>query len=151
MMDWLCPAAGLAVKRKAKDEAGRIGHSALVLANGLLLLGEKLSSPDRRFQTKRLSPLSAGCKTQNLVLFVDHVDAHCAQAHAAGAATAAGPELHGHGSGNWAERSHDAVDPESQLWWLTQRIRSRTDRGRQRGWPTGVATMRPLHTIEDAP
>ena len=122
MLDWLCPAAGLAVKRKAEGEAGRIGHSALVPADGLILLGEELSGPDRRFQTKRLSPLSAGCKTQNLVLFVDHVDAHCAQARAAGATTAAGPELHGHGSGDWAERSHDAVDPEDQLWWLTQRI-----------------------------
>lgn len=123
MIDWLCSAFGFAVKLKVEDDDGRIKHSELVLADGLIMVGEELSGPHRRFQTNRLSPLNAGCNTQNLMVFVDDVDAHCAQARAAGATIVAEPELHDYGSDYWADRSYGAVDPEGHLWWFTQRVR----------------------------
>ncbi len=123
MIDWLCSAFGFVVKLKVEGEDGRIEHSELVLADGLIMVGEEMSGPSRRFQTNRLSPLGAGCNTQNLMVFVDDVDAHCAQARAAGAAIVAEPELHDYGSGYWADRSYGAIDPEGHLWWFTQRVR----------------------------
>ena len=123
MIDWLCSAFGFAVKLKVEGDDGRIEHSESVLADGLIMVGEELSGPNHRFQTNRLSPLSAGCNTQNLMVFVDDVDAHCALARAAGAAMVAKPELHDDGSDYWADRSYGATDPEGHLWWFTQRIR----------------------------
>ena len=123
MIDWLCSAFGFEIRLKVEGEGGRIEHSELTLADGLIMVGEELSGEARRFQTDRLSPLAAGCNTQNLMVYVDDVDAHCAQARAAGARIVAEPELHDYGDGYWADRSYGAIDPEGHLWWFTQRIR----------------------------
>lgn len=123
MIDWLCSAFGFTVQLKVEGDGGRIEHSELVLADGLIMVGEEMSGPTRRFETNRLSPLSAACNTQNLMVYVDDVHAHCAQARAAGASIVAEPELHDYGDGYWADRSYGAIDPEGHLWWFTQRIR----------------------------
>ena len=123
MIDWLCTAFGFEIRLKVEGEGGRIEHSELTLADGLIMVGEELSGEARRFHTDRWSPLSAGCNTQNLMVYVDDVDAHCARARAAGARVVAEPELHDYGVDYWADRSYGAIDPEGHLWWFTQRIR----------------------------
>lgn len=123
MIDWLCKAFGFEVRLKVEGQGGRIEHSELTLADGLIMVGEELRGDARRFETDRLSPLNAGCNTQNLMVYVDDVDAHCARARAAGARIVAEPELHDYGADYWADRSYGAIDPEGHLWWFTQRIR----------------------------
>ena len=123
MIDWLCEAYGFECKLKVEGENGRIEHSELTYGEGLIMVGEELAGDARRFNTNRLSPLNAGCNTQNLMVFVDDVDAHCAHARAAGAQVVAEPELHDYGDDYWADRSYGATDPEGHLWWFTQRIR----------------------------
>jgi uncharacterized glyoxalase superfamily protein PhnB len=123
MIDWLCQAYGFEVRLKVEGEGGRIEHSELCLGDGVIMVGEEMSGPARRFQTNRLSPLNAGCNTQNLMVYVDDVDAHCASARAAGAQIVAEPELHDYGDDYWADRSYGAIDPEGHLWWFTQRVR----------------------------
>jgi uncharacterized glyoxalase superfamily protein PhnB len=87
------------------------------------MVGEEMSGEGRRFETNRLSPLNAGCNTQNLMVFVDDADAHCERARKAGARIVAEPELHDYGDDYWADRSYGAIDPEGHLWWFTQRVR----------------------------
>ena len=93
------------------------------MADGLIRVGQALSGPARRFETDHLSPLDAGCNTQNLMVYVDDIDGHCEQARQAGARIVAEPELHDYGDDYWADRSYGALDPEGHLWWFSQRIR----------------------------
>jgi uncharacterized glyoxalase superfamily protein PhnB len=123
MIDWLCTAFGFELRLKVEGDDGRIEHSELVYGDGLIMVGRELSGDEQRFDTTRLSPASAGCNTQNLMVYVDDVDAHCEVARAAGAKIVAEPELHDYGDDYWADRSYGAIDPEGHLWWFTQRIR----------------------------
>jgi len=123
MIDWLCRAFGFSLKLKVEGEGGCIVHSELTYGDGLVMVGEERSGAAARFATPHLSPLSAGGNTQNLMVYVDDVDEHCAQARAAGARIVAEPALHDYGDEYWADRSYGAQDPEGHLWWFSQRIR----------------------------
>ena len=124
MIDWLCQAFGFQVRLKVTGDDGRIEHSELSFGDdGLIMVGEELFDADRRFDTDRKSPLKAGCNTQNLMVYVDDVDAHCAQARTLGARIVAEPELHDHGPDHWADRCYGCLDPEGHLWWFMQRVR----------------------------
>ncbi len=123
MIDWLCAAFGFELRLKVQGDDGRLEHSELVYGDGLIMVGREMSGDEQRFDTTRLSPATAGCNTQNLMIYVDDVDAHCAAARAAGAKIVAEPELHDYGDEHWADRGYAAIDPEGHLWWFTQRIR----------------------------
>lgn len=124
MIDWLCAAFAFEVKIKVVGEGGRIDHSELVLGDdSLIMVGEEVRGTARRFETDCLSPLSAGGNTQNLMVYVDDVDAHCERARAAGARVVAEPALHDYGEAYWADRSYGCIDPEGHLWWFAQRMR----------------------------
>ena len=84
--------------------------------------GERTGSASRWGVDMR-SPRAAGCNTQGLMVFVDDVDAHCAQARAAGARIVDEPSVHDYGEEYWADRAYGAVDPEGHLWWFVQRLR----------------------------
>ena len=123
MIDWLCEAYGFEIRLKVEGDGGRIVHSELTYGDGLVMVGEEANGERRRFDVDVLSPRTAGGNTQNLMVYVDDVDAHCAKARAAGARIASEPALHDYGDDYWADRSYGAVDPEGHLWWFTQRIR----------------------------
>ena len=122
MLDWLPRAFGFTVQVRVVEE-GRLVHSQLGYGDGLVMVGEEMAGEARRFGTDRLSPLSARCNTQNLMVYVDDVDAHCALARAAGAQIVAEPDDHDYGEGYWCDRAYGAVDPEGHLWWFVQRLR----------------------------
>ena len=123
MIDWLGSAFGFTVRLKVEDEHGHIKHSELTYGDGLIMVAQESPGDMRRFDTATLSPLTAGGNTQNMMIYVDDLDAHCAQARAAGARIIAEPELHDYGPDYWADRSYGAIDPEGHLWWVSQRIR----------------------------
>jgi uncharacterized glyoxalase superfamily protein PhnB len=127
MIDWLCTAFGFELRLKVVEGEGaeaRIAHSELTFgADGLIMVGEEMSGPAQRFETTRLSPSSAGCNTQNLMVYVDDAPAHCERAREAGARIVAEPEVHDYGPEHWADCSYGAIDPEGHLWWFTQRLR----------------------------
>ena len=122
MLDWLPRAFGFTVQVRVVEE-GRLVHSQLSYGDGLVMVGEELAGEARRFGTDRLSPLAARCNTQNLMVYVDDVDAHCAAARAAGAQIVAEPDDHDYGEGHWCDRAYGAIDPEGHLWWFVQRLR----------------------------
>lgn len=125
MIDWLCRAFGFTVTLKVEGEGGRIEHSELDYGEGRIMVGsEEPAGAAPRFGTRLISPLGAGGTTQSLMVYVDDVDAHCAQARAQGARIVHEPQVHDYGDEHWADRSYGAVDPEGHLWWFSQRLRS---------------------------
>jgi uncharacterized glyoxalase superfamily protein PhnB len=123
MIDWLCRAFGFEVRIKVVDDDGRIEHSELTFGDGLIMVGGEKHGPAQRFGMDMTSPLRAGCNTQNLMVYVDDVDAHCARARSAGATIVDEPSLHDYGEEYWADRAYGASDPEGHLWWFVQRLR----------------------------
>lgn len=124
-IDWLCKAFGFTVRLRVEGEGGSIVHSELEYGDGLIMVGqEEAEGAPPRFARRRLSPLSAPGNSQDLMVYVDDVDAHCATARAAGATIYAEPEVHDYGEDYWADRSYGAMDPEGHHWWFTQRLRS---------------------------
>lgn len=124
-IDWLCQAFGFVVRLKVVEEDGRIKHSELTYGEGLIMVGqEEAEGEPARFGRRRASPASLGACTQDLMLYVDDVDAHCAQARAHGATIVAEPELHDYGAEYWADRSYGAMDREGHFWWFSQRLRN---------------------------
>ena len=123
MIDWLCRAFGFVVRLKVEGEGGRIEHSELTYGEGLIMVGGERTGSASRWGVDMRSPRAAGCNTQGLMVFVDDVDAHCAQARAAGARIVDEPSVHDYGEEYWADRSYGAVDPEGHLWWFVQRLR----------------------------
>lgn len=122
---WLCNAFGFEVRLKVEGEGGRIEHSELTYGEGLIMVAQEDRQSTRDWKRSFRSPKSLdGAATQNIMLFVDEVDAHCARARAAGARIIEEPATHDYGADYWTDRSYGALDLEGHLWWAVQRIRS---------------------------
>ncbi len=123
-IDWLCNAFGFEVRLKVEGEAGRIEHSELTFGEALVMVAQSGGRPNRPLLPPGASPLSiAGANTQNIMLFVDNVDEHCAHARKAGARIVDEPSLHDYGPDYWTDKSYGALDLEGHMWWFTQRVR----------------------------
>jgi len=126
-IDWLCSAFGFEVQLKVEGDDGSIQHSQLVYGDGLVMVGGtgRQDHGKEAYQENLRSPRSlGGAVTQAMCLFVDDVDAHCAQAVAAGAAVFREPSTTDYGDDYWVDRSYGCRDPEGHQWWFMQRLRS---------------------------
>ena len=126
-IDWLCNAFGFMVRIKVAGDDGRIVHSELEFADGLVMVGQTGKSDDGKgaWQAQQVSPAGVGQRnTQSLCLYVDDVDAHCERARAAGARIFREPVTTDHGEQYWSDRSYGATDPEGHMWWFMQRLRT---------------------------
>lgn len=122
-IDWLCRAFGFEVRLKIEGEGGRIEHSELVFGGGLIMVGEEGSKSGRPDGAHRKSPRSAGgANTQNIMVFVDDADAHCARARAAGAKITSEPKTTDYGEDYWTDRTYEAEDLDGHRWWFCQRL-----------------------------
>lgn len=127
-IDFLCKAFGFQRRLVVEGEGGRIVHSELDFGEALVMIGEagKKASENDLVPMASQSPRSlGGAVTQAVALFVDDVDAHCAQAEANGAVIAMRPMTNDYGDDYWVDRSYRAVDPEGHHWWFMQRLATR--------------------------
>lgn len=125
-IDWLCRAFGLSVRLRVDGPDGSIVHSELTYGEALFMVGGTgRSDPGREsYQPRLKSPLDLqGANTQTNCLFVDDVDAHCAQARSQGAVIFREPHTDDYGPDYWCDRSYGAEDLEGHLWWFLQRVR----------------------------
>jgi uncharacterized glyoxalase superfamily protein PhnB len=120
-IDWLCSAFGFEVRLKVEGDGGRIEHSELTYGDGMIMVGE---ATKERFPQRRSPQAIGGVNTQNLMIYVDDVEAHCAQARAAGATIVSEPETHDYGGDYWSDRGYECSDLEGHHWWFFQRLRS---------------------------
>ncbi len=127
MIDWLCDAFGFELRLKVEGDNGQIVHSELTYSESVAMVGEQSMGPGAKFGVNMLSPQTAGSNTQSIMLFVDDVDSHCAQARSKHARIVDEPAIHDYGEDYWADRSYGALDPQGHMWWFTRRVRSQGD------------------------
>jgi uncharacterized glyoxalase superfamily protein PhnB len=120
-IDWLCRTFGFEIRLKVEGDGGRIEHSELVFGDGLVMV----SGTDKRekFPQVRSPTQVGGGNTQNMMVFVDDVDAHCEHVRAAGAKIVRELETHDYGDDYWTDRSYQCEDIGGHHWWFTQRMR----------------------------
>ena len=119
---WLCDAFGFEVRIKVEGEGGRIEHSELVYGEGVVMVAGADRS-DRLPQIRSPKQVGGG-NTQNMFVYVDDVDAHCAKARAKGATIVGEPKVSDYGEDYWADRGYECVDPGGHHWWFAQRLRN---------------------------
>lgn len=126
-IDWLCRVVGFELRMKVEGDDGSIVHSELTFGEGLVMVGGTGRKDDGKeaWQARQKSPLDVdGANTQAMCLFVDDVDAHCAQAKAQGAVIFREPMTSDYGDDYWTDRSYGLTDPEGHMWWLMQRLKT---------------------------
>lgn len=122
-IDWLCRAFGFTVRIKIDDPEGGIVHSELEFGEGLIMVaGAKKDHPEWGY--RRSPGQIGGANTQNMMLYVDDVEAHCVQARAAGARIVTEPATTDYGEEYWTDRGYEAEDHEGHHWWFTERLRN---------------------------
>ena len=107
---WLERALGFELVMLIEDDAGALQHSEMRHGEALIMIGWECSADHR-------SPKGLGGKnTQSVhVEIASDVDAHCAQARAAGAEILAEPENQFYGA-----RTYRCRDPEGHIWTVSQ-------------------------------
>jgi uncharacterized glyoxalase superfamily protein PhnB len=123
---WLCNAFGFELRLKVEGDGGRIEHSELVFGadgEGVIMVGEA-NAPHKNRPYRRAPAQLGGANTQNLMVYVDDVEAHCQRARAAGAQIVAEPETQDYGDDYWSDRGYECVDLGGHHWWFMQRLRS---------------------------
>jgi uncharacterized glyoxalase superfamily protein PhnB len=120
-IDWLCRAFGFEVRLKVEGDGGRIEHSELVFGEGLIMVG---GPKPEKFPYMKSPSLVGGANTQNLMVYVDDVEAHCKRAREAGATIIKEPETTDYGEEYWSDRGYECRDIGGHYWWFYQRLRS---------------------------
>jgi PhnB protein len=110
-IDFLVAAFGFTERYRMDMPDGKIGHAELTLGDGVLMLASVYEAMG--FASAADLPALPG----QLTVYVPDVDAHHAQAVAAGATVVAAPENQPHG-----DRMYRAVDLEGNRWIFTQRL-----------------------------
>ena len=125
MIDWLCKAYGFELRLKVEGDEGRVEHSELTYGgDGLIMVSSEKEGYGDKPGAPLRSPASVnGANTQSLMVYVDDVDAHCAQARSAGAKIVNELADHDYGEEYWVDRGYGAADPEGHMWWFAQRMR----------------------------
>jgi uncharacterized glyoxalase superfamily protein PhnB len=121
-IDWLCRAFGFEVQLLVEGEGGRIEHSELVLGGGLIMVG---GEKHEKFAYAKPPGKVGGANTQNMMVFVDDLEAHCERARAAGAVITMEPETHDYGDDYWVDRTYECRDVGGHHWWFVQRLRTK--------------------------
>ena len=117
---WLAEAFGFELRLLVDGEDGSVRHSELTYGEGVIMVSDGASH-----EAMGRTPPSkvGGANTQNLMVYVDDVDAHHARAIAAGATITEPLSVHDYGEAYWTDRSYGVKDLGGHAWWFTQRIR----------------------------
>jgi uncharacterized glyoxalase superfamily protein PhnB len=110
-LDWLSRAFGFEERGdRFTGPDGKVNHAEMKLGSGIVMMG--CPGPDYR------NPKQLGHRTQQLYVYVEDVDAHCARARAAGADIEQEPTDQFYG-----DRTYAAADPEGHHWYFAQHVR----------------------------
>ena len=119
-IDWLCKAFGFEVKLIVEGDGGRIEHSELTFGEGLIMVGQ----PKPEKFAYMTTPRQAKGNTQNMMVYVDDVEAHFARAKEAGATIDHEIETHDYGDDYWADKGYGCSDIGGHHWWFFERLRT---------------------------
>ncbi len=108
-IEFLCQAFGFQKHMVVPTGDGGIAHAQLVFGNGMIMLGSARDDEMSKVQAPLADPNAAVSQTAYII--VSDVDAHCAQAVAAGARIVMQPKDQDYGG-----RLYSCRDPEGNLW-----------------------------------
>lgn len=118
-IDWLCKAFGFEVRLIVEGPDGSIVHNELVLGDGVIMVAKAGGRP--YFKSPRATD---GGNTQTLMVYVDDVEAHLANAERHGARITDPLRETDYGPEYWCDRTYGASDPEGHHWWFAQRLKT---------------------------
>lgn len=117
---WLGRAFGFEVRLLLEDDDGNLQYSELGFGGGVIMVrGEQ-----REIAHRRAPSSVGGINTQNLMVYVDDVDAHCQRARAAGARILEEPSTQDYGEDYFTDRGYLCEDCGGHRWWFYQRLRT---------------------------
>jgi uncharacterized glyoxalase superfamily protein PhnB len=121
-IEWLCDAFGFEARLVVEGDTGRIEHSELVYGDGVIMV----ASPSEKSgeMPHAQTPAQAGGNTQNLFVYVDDVEAHCARARAAGAVITREIATSDYGDEYWVDRGYGCRDIGGHHWFVAQRMKT---------------------------
>lgn len=125
-IEWLCRAFGFELRLLVDDDQGGVAHSELTYGGGLIMVGSTSAAKAEKFPYRKAPSQVGGVNTQNMMVYVDDVEAHCKRAREAGAEITSEPETHDYGEEYWADRTYGCKDIGGHHWWFSQRLRSAT-------------------------
>jgi PhnB protein len=111
-IDFLCRAFGFEERFRMPMPDGRVGHAELALDGNVVMLASVFE------ELGQASAKSLPAHHAMVVVYVDDVDAHHAQARAAGAQITRELEDQFYG-----DRTYAAADPEGQQWRFATHVR----------------------------
>lgn len=120
-IDWLGRAFGFELRLKVEGDGGRVEHSELVFGGGVIMVSEPKAD---KLPRARVPRQAGGVNTQNMMVYVDDVEAHCRRAREAGATIIVEPKTTDYGEEYWEDRSYECEDLGGHRWWFCQRLRS---------------------------
>lgn len=120
-IDWLCRAFGFEVRLKVEGEGGRIEHSELEYGEGLIMVSE---AKNEKMPFTRTPAGVGGGNTQNLMVYVDDIEAHWARAREAGAVMVGEMKDSDYGEEYWSDRGYMCRDIGGHHWYFAQRLRN---------------------------
>jgi uncharacterized glyoxalase superfamily protein PhnB len=120
-IDFYCRAFHFEVRLRVDGDGGRVEHCELTFGGGLVMLGDP--SPDKNRPWTRPPRSLDGANTQQMMVFVDDVEAHCAHARGAGATITKEPMTTDYGDDYWTDRVYEAMDPDGHRWYFVQRLK----------------------------
>jgi uncharacterized glyoxalase superfamily protein PhnB len=120
-IEFLTRAFGFEVRLRVDGKDGKIEHSELVFGDAVFMLGDAR----RDTQPHRKAPSElGGANTQDILVYVDDIEAHCARARAAGAKIESEIAVHDYGEEYWTDRAYGCVDGGGHHWWFAERVRT---------------------------
>ena len=111
-LDFICSAFGFTERMRMPGPEGLLMHAELVFGDSVLMLSSVM--PDMGIASPENLPAVHG----NVTVYMADVDAHYAQAEAAGAAILEEPT-----DMFWGDRLYRAADPEGHNWTFMQHVR----------------------------
>jgi uncharacterized glyoxalase superfamily protein PhnB len=112
-LDWLAKSFGFETRMSIPGEDGGVMHAEMTVADSMIMMSPAADNDDWK------SPRSiGGAGTMNLYVYVDDVDAHCAQAKSTGAEIVSDLE-----EMFWGDRTYVARDIEGHRWTFAQAVK----------------------------
>jgi uncharacterized glyoxalase superfamily protein PhnB len=121
-IQWLCKAFGFEVRVMVESSDGQLVHNELVYGDGVVMVAQAGTRPHFK------SPTAVGGNTQSLMIYVDDVESHAANAVKNGARIFEEMRVTDFGKEYWSDRSYGAVDLEGHHWWFCQRLATHNPR-----------------------
>ena len=111
-LEFICRAFGFSERMRMPGPEGILMHAELAYGGSVLMLSSAMP------EMGVASPSGQSAVNGNVTVYVQDVDAHCAQARAAGAAIVEEPA-----DMFWGDRMYRAADPEGHHWSFMQHVR----------------------------